>query len=286
MKRTLGIALFAVFQSFAVTQTNAQTHPDILVLGDSQVSSGTGAEYINFFSNLKQNCAKRGAHRRRIAKLGQQRTTVVGVRSTSLNSWVARDGRDKDTICAIDQNFGVNASVFGLNGQRGRKFVQIGQDAGVQYCRPNQSVFETVFSNPANNPKLLILAFLGNSADRWARNPRLADLDTQQTITQIPKDVSCILLTTAPVFLAETNSLRMDAQTNIVRSFKKFAPRCEIVKGMNARTRAAIEGDPQYFRRDADGNVADTLHPNRAAARKFVELNTSDLCDAVLNALK
>ena len=164
--------------------------------------------------------------------------------------------------------------------------MQVGQDEGLQFCHPGRSAFEGVFQDPSNDPKLLILAFLGNGAGRWAENQSLADKDVRDTMAQIPADLPCIFLTTVPVFETETNDLRMRAQTNVLRSFAKYGQQCEIVKGFGRHTRRAIEGKKRFFRLDDEGNIADPLHPNKAAAEAFVRLNRSKLCKAITRALK
>ena len=263
----------------------AQTRADVLVLGDSQISFGAGAAYLDFFAQIDRRCASIVAPKLS-RKLGAGRTVAIGVRSSSLHSWAAREGRHKDTVCKVDETFGVNASMYGANGRKNRQYVQVGQDPGVQFCREDKSALEGVFEDPATDPKLLILAFLGNSAERWANSQRNADRDVQDAIAQLPKHVPCVFLTTVPVFEKETNDLRMQAQTRISQAFEMYGPSCEVVQGFGPHTRDAIEGQPQYFRRDEEGEVVDPLHPGKAASVAFVALNEARLCRAISRAIE
>ena len=178
----------------------------------------------------------------------------------------------------------MNAGVYGLNGDPRRQFVQVGRDPGLDFCAPGRSVFETLFARPRPLPKLVVLAFLGNAADRWANNPRLARLDAQETLAQIPAAVPCVFLTTAPVFEPATNDLRMKAQDNIAQAFR--GSRCRVVRGLTPALRKAVEGEPMYFRQNDLGEVTDPLHPNAEATQMFVTQNTRKLCKAISSALK
>ena len=277
--------LVALIVVFAPTQILAQSKTDVLILGDSQISFGAGAVYLDFFENLERNCAD-VLSREQLAKLGKRRTQAVGVRSTSLHSWVARGGAAKNAVCEVDKKYGVNAGVYGIPGQKGRKFIQVGKEKGFQYCRKNKSAFEVAFDNPRAWPKLLILNFLGNAEKRWAESQSAADTDVQQTLKHIPADIPCVFLTTAPVFAEATNSRRMTAQTHLERALKKAGGRCRIVKGMTHQTREAIEGKPQFFRRNKSGKIIDPHHPDQDAIRLFMKSTGPALCEAVSTGLK
>ena len=266
--------------------SKAQAEPDVLVLGDSQISFGAGEAYLDFFNQLPANCAMSGARTNLLKKLGQSRTAAIGVRSTSLHSWTSQSGNAKGTICDVDQKYGVNAGVYGIQGNNNRQYVQIGQGADYQFCGPNASAFENAFAPGNYKPKLLVLAFLGNSAERWANNPSAAKQDVQRTTAQIPRDIPCIFMTTAPVFSSKTNEMRMKAQDVIIEAFERSDGHCEVVEGFTTQTREAIEGQAQYFRRNNAGRVTDPLHPRPAATRLFLELNMPKLCNAVFNVLQ
>ncbi|MEP1768222.1 MAG: SGNH/GDSL hydrolase family protein [Sulfitobacter sp.] len=263
----------------------AQTKSDILVIGDSQISFGAGEVYLDFFNNIERNCANVLSHAQ-IEGLGQRRTLAVGVRSTSLHSWVARDGKAKDTICEVDKKYGVNAGVYGIGGGSDRKFIQVGKEPGFQYCHKNKSAFEGVFDDPANTPKLLVLNFLGNAEKRWSESQSVTDTDVRQTLQQLPDGIPCIVLTTAPVFEKTTNDKRMDAQRRLAKALRKAPGRCQLVEGFTPKTRRAIEGKPRFFRRNKDGKVVDPHHPSKAAIKQLIELTSPKLCRAIATVLK
>ncbi len=266
-------------------RSGAQSGTDIMVLGDSQISFGAGEVYLKFFENLEQQCLGTDVSAATLSKLGDQRTAALGVRSTSLHSWVARKGAPKGTICDVDKKYGVNAGVYGLGGNPKRKFVQVGRDTGVRFCRPDQSAFEGLFREDASDPKLLILAFLGNAAERWTDDPSLAAQDVRRTLEQVPTDVPCVFMSTVPVYSKKTNDLRMKAQTEIVKAFQKSGGRCEVVEGFSAETRNVIEGHAKFFKRNSAGRVTDPHHPSPAATRMFVDLNRAALCNAIAAAV-
>lgn len=268
------------------TLTLAQSSPDILVLGDSQISFGAGEVYLNYFDELPERCRMTRSRKQRLVNLGERQTAAIGVRSTSLNSWTAKSGAAKGSICDIDKTYGVNAGAYGIAGNPDRKFVQIGKGRNYQFCAPNVSPFEAMFADGYYKPKLVVLAFIGNSAKRWSEDFDAARRDAQKTQAQIPKDVPCVFLTTAPVFSKATNNTRMAAQAAISRAFKSTKGHCKVVEGFSRETRAAIEGQAKFFRRNASGRVKDPLHPSKAAIRKFLDINAPALCEAIFSAVK
>lgn len=267
------------------TAVFAQNNPDILVLGDSQISQAGGA-YVQFFENLGENCNLKGRKKRKLlSALGQSRTAAIGVRSTSLHSWSAREGQDKATICDVDKRYGVNAGVFGVGGDPKRSFVQIGNGREYQFCRPIKSAFEAAFENQYYDPKLLVLAFVGNAAERWAENPRQAEADVRATLSQIPSSSACIFMTTIPVYSKTTNDLRIAAQQNIKAAFAQSGQKCRFVEGFTLKTRQSIEGNSRYFQKRKDGSIKDPFHPSAEAAELFFEIISKPLCKAVLEIL-
>ncbi|MEP3299345.1 MAG: SGNH/GDSL hydrolase family protein [Pseudoruegeria sp.] len=285
MKNYFKLIFLASGLAVAPVQSFAETKLDVLILGDSQISFGAGEVYLDFFDNLQRNCAKT-ISKAQMKRLGQRRTLAVGVRSTSLHSWVARDGRAKDTICEVDKKYGVNAGAYGIAGQPDRKFIQIGKEPGFQYCRKNESALEVVFNDPANTPKLLVLNVLGNAEKRWSESQSTADTDVRRTLQQIPKSVPCIVLTTAPVFHKTTNDTRMLAQNKLARALEKAGGRCHLVKGISPETRAVIEGKSKFFRQNKNGKIVDPHHPSKTAIKQFMKSTGPKLCEAVAAVLK
>ena len=250
--------------------------PEILVIGDSQISFGAGKVYLEFFDQLKKD----------IPHLSTMETAAIGVRSTSLQHWTTRkEGKIKDVICEIDKRWGVNAGVYGIEGNKKRKYVNIGQGDAYQFCKPNKSAFETMFENGYYKPKLLVLAFLGNSADRWAENPEKALADVKATMSQIPQDLPCIFLTTSPSYDKPTNDIRWKAQANIKKAFEQTQGRCKFISGFTEETINAAQGNKSFFKTNDEGEVTDIHHPNLDAARKFFEIKKSDLADAVVGQI-
>lgn len=285
-RRLFRILALIGFCGVSAIPAHAQSELDVLILGDSQIPQGAGEPYLDFFSDLSRHCSANNRQKRLLKKLGQSRTAAIGVRSTSLEAWTAKSGRPKGHICDVDKKFGVNAGTYGIQGDKKRKFVQIGQGADYQFCKANESAFESAFAPGYYRPKLLVLAFLGNSAERWANKPEETAEDVRRTLSQIPRDMSCIVLTTAPVFSKETNQLRVEAQEGIAKAFHQARGHCQVVKGLTPEIRTAIEGQAKFFRRKSNGKVADPLHPSSAAIKLFLNRNTSKLCDAVFSALK
>ena len=89
--------------ALAVSPTQAEQFlsPDILILGDSQISFGSGPAFLEFFTDIKKHCHPDDYHKRNLAKLGDMKVAVIGVRSTSLHSWTARKGRAKGKVCDV-----------------------------------------------------------------------------------------------------------------------------------------------------------------------------------------
>ena len=285
MPPQMKLLCIAMGLALAPIQSTAQTKPDILILGDRQISFGAGEVYLDFFDNLERNCAGT-LSKAQLKDLGQRHTLAVGVRSTSLHSWAARNGKAKDTICEVDKKYGVNAGAYGINGRPDRKFIQIGKERGFQYCRNGKSAFESAFSDAADTPKLLVLNFLGNAEKRWADSQKTTNTDVRNTLQQIPEGVPCVVLTTAPVFSKATNDKRMAAQDNLARALKSAGNRCPLVKGYTPQTRRAIEGKKRFFRQDKNGKIIDRHHPSKAAIRHLIKSSGPALCKAIATVLK
>src|SRR5687767_14505007 len=66
--------------------------PDVLVLGDSQLSFGAGVAFMEFFKTYGASCGLPES-----SSVG-----VIGVRSSQLVAWTARDDRAKKSICNVD----------------------------------------------------------------------------------------------------------------------------------------------------------------------------------------
>ncbi|MCJ8309471.1 MAG: hypothetical protein MJH08_10435 [Hyphomicrobiales bacterium] len=259
--------------------------PDILVLGDSQMAFGSGRAFLEFFQDIKNRCQPNSRQKMDLEQLNERSVGVIGVRSSSLHSWVAREGKLKDKVCKVDRKWRSNAATFGTINTTRNKYVQIGEGAQYQFCAKDRSPFEVMFENGYYKPKLLVLSFLGNSAHRWAGNKKNALQDVERTMAQLPSDTPCIFMTTAPAYKKKTVKLRHKAQQNIKYAFEKKMSRCSFVEGYTAQTVAANQGNKQHFRLRKSGRVKDPFHPNRKAAEKFLEIEKTHICRAVFAQL-
>ena len=122
---------------------------DILILGDSQITFGSGPAFLDFFQNIEKNCSPNKKQLRDLKKLGKQSVGVIGVRSTSLHSWTARGGKPKGSVCDVDPKWKVNAGSYGTVAKKNAKnvYIQIGQGKQYQFCKKGLSPFEAMFKD-------------------------------------------------------------------------------------------------------------------------------------------
>ena len=259
--------------------------PDILVLGDSQLTFGMGQAFLDFFQNIKAHCSPAPNQKRNLKKLGRMSVNVIGVRSSSLQTWSAQRGKAKAKMCKVDPNWKINARVYRGGGESRAKYIQIGKGAAYNFCQRGKSAFEAMFTEEYYNPKLLIMSFLGNSDKRWAESKAKTKRDIQRTMQQLPPNLPCIFMTTAPVFKEETVERRLRAQKNVKAAFSEVGGRCAFVEGLTAQTVKASLGNKRHFRLDESGKVKDPFHPNKAAARNFFSIKKKNICKAVFNQL-
>ena len=109
--------------------------------------------------------------------------------------------------------------------------------------------------------------------------------EVKEALTQLPPDLPCIYMTTAPPFTRKSVDIRLRAQKNLKEAFKKTDDRCTFVEGLTPKTIAANLGNKRHFRRKKNGEVKDPLHPNALGARKFFLLSKNSICTAVFNQL-
>ncbi|MFT5797907.1 MAG: hypothetical protein ACI84R_001972 [Candidatus Azotimanducaceae bacterium] len=284
MRTAISAAFLAVSLS-TVAHADDFISPEILILGDSQISFGSGPAFLEFFTDIKQHCHANAEQARNLKQLGEMRVGVIGVRSSSIHSWTARSGRSKDTICKEDRKWRVNAGTYGFINMTGNKYVQIGKGKEYQFCAPKKSAFEYMFREDYYDPKLLLMSFLGNSAKRWAESEETAIKDVEKMMAQLPADVPCIFMTTAPAFKKEIVDLRLKAQKNLMSAFEKTGARCTFVPGATPETVLANQGNKHYFRLNKRGMVKDPYHPNWKAAKNFFALEMDGICDAVFDQI-
>lgn len=272
-------AALLVLSLFWPGRTAAETRfvsPDILVLGDSQLSFGAGAAFLDYFSMATRFCAQTAG----------MSVGVIGVRSTALGAWTARSKKGKRALCDVDPKWKVNAGSYGVLNANKTPYIQIGQGELYQFCKPERSGFEAMFAKGYYDPKLLIMFFLGNAEQRWAGSFDAALADATATMAQLPPDLPCIFMTTAPVHGGKVNKLRSAAQDNIRRAFAETGSRCSFVDGYTKATLAANQNVSGNFRRKPSGAIKDPFHPTESAARQFLAMRSDALCAAISTQLK
>lgn len=254
--------------------SEATRSPDVLVLGDSQLTFGAGAAFVDLLTGMAGTCG-----------LGPEATIgVIGVRSSSLLSWSGRTKAAKGAICNVDPKWRVNAAAYGTLSQGKSPFVQIGRGAQFQFCTPDRSPLRAVFHDGYYKPKLMIMFLMGNAAERWAGSLDAALEDARAFTADLPAGQPCIFMTSAPPYREKDVSLRQKAQDNIGAAFDQVG-RCSFVAGLTDQTIAENLGNPANFRRKPSGRVKDPLHPTEAAARKILHLRQEALCAAMSRQL-
>lgn len=271
--------------SFGAAHAQDFVSPDILILGDSQITFGSGPVFQEFFSNIERHCSPTPQQAASLARLDQQRVATIGIRSTSLPSWIARRGSNKGAICDIDPTWGVNGGSYGFLNQTGNKYIQVGRGSAYQYCASGQSAFEHMFRDDYYRPSLLLMTFLGNSARRWADDPQAAIRDVREMTAQLPDGQPCIFMTTAPAYRQDIVDRRHQAQTNLEAAFVATGSHCSFVQGSTPETIAANVGNRRHFRQRDNGSVKDPFHPNRRASERFFEIEGDAICNAIFEQL-
>lgn len=249
--------------------------PDVLVLGDSQLSFGAGKAFVSLFKGLRGDCG-----------LDQNTSVgVIGVRSSTIQSWTSQGKTAKGAICDVDPKWKVNAGVYGTLSQGENPYVQIGRGDPFQFCSPDRSPLEAVFHEGYYRPKLLFMFLMGNATERWSDSPEAALQDVRSFLADLPAGQPCIFMTTAPPHGKATVRLRQRAQDNIQAAFAKAGGHCSFVPGFTTTTVAENLGNAANFRRHKSGKVKDPFHPTEDAAHKFMALQRNAICKAVAEQL-
>lgn len=270
--------------------------PDVFVLGDSQATFGAGPPLLKFFQTLETSCAPYWTPKElstatdTLKPDDERRVGVLGVRSTSIHSWVATRGRAKGHICNKDPTWGVNAASFGAFGSRDygdvlREYQQVGETPHTRFCAAGRAPFAEMFKNGYYDPKLFVMFFLGNSASRWAGAPRNAATDVAALEKLLPPGMPCVIATTAPTYRKKTNIRRLKAQRRLRAALFAGGRRCKMVDGLTRTTLSTLQGAPKFFRRRKNGSVKDPFHPNDRGAEAYMAAVTPALCRAVADAL-
>jgi hypothetical protein len=289
LPRSAVVTLLVTYVAMAIgIALPARANPpplDVLVLGDSQITFGSGPVLLSFFEMVNKSCQEYWPETYHSGLAIMPSVGIIGVRSTSLGAWVSRSDRGKGAICDVDPKWHVNAGSYGALNDNANPYIQIGQSDGYEFCQPGKSAFEAMFAEGYYAPRLLVLSFLGNEAELWANNPEAALEDVQNTMAQLPPDLPCIFMTTAPTYQQETVTLRERAQENILAAFEQSGSRCSVVAGHTAETIALNLGNAQHFRRRASGAVRDPFHPTRDAQSQTVMVLAGAICKAIAEQL-
>ncbi len=249
--------------------------PDILVLGDSQLTFGAGVAFVDLLSRMAGDCGL----------TADTTTGVIGVRSSTLVSWTGQTKTAKGAICDVDPKWKVNAGAYGTLSQGENPYIQIGRRAQFQFCKVGQSPLEAVFDDGAYRPRLLIMFLMGNATERWADSPAAALQDARAFVADLPPGQPCIFMTSAPPYGEKVIRLRQRAQDNIERAFTSLGRACSFVPGFTAATIRENMGNASNFRRKPSGKVKDPYHPTEAGARRFLKLQRAAICKAIKTQL-
>ena len=280
-KTIISAAVFSILSLSSALSAEFES-PEIFVLGDSQFLFGSGPAFHDFFLNIDEHCSTDSDFRQNVKTLKNASTGVLGVRSTSLDSWVKRDDESKKRICSVDPNWHINASMFGSIKYSDERFLQIGQEEPFKLCQQKRSAFEVMFEKQYFDPKLFIMYFLGNSANRWAESQADATADVLAALQQIPANMPCIFMTTAPPHRQNMVDTRFKGQENLRKAFKEVGNHCTFVDGLTPETIKANVGNDHHFKFNVKaGKVKDVFHPNANGAKRFLALKKADICQAV-----
>lgn len=274
-----------IYRTFT-PQPRSTLSTEILVLGDSQLSFGAGPVLSAFFADLANQCRAHVDDPDAVDALAGKRFAMIGTRSTSLQSWTTNTGRAWELLCHKDKRWGVNASTWGTVKPPKKRYVQIGEGAHFQFCATPETPLQNLFATGYYTPELLMVFVGGNGAGRLARDPAQARRDVAAFVADLPRDTGCVFMMTAPVYPKALNDERLVAQANLRAAFAAHGGRCAFVDGHTPATRAAIEGQSQFFRRREDGTVKDPYHANEAAAARFLERRRGPLCRALADQLR
>lgn len=259
----------------SLAQGRAEGAPDVLILGDSQLSFGAGEAFLDELQSMAGRCGLEA----------EATTGIIGVRSSSIASWTGQSKTAKGAICDVDPRWHVNAAAYGTLSPGENPYVQIGRGEQFQFCVPNQSPLQSVFADDYYAPDLLVFFMLGNAADRWAGSPASALQDVKALMADLRPGQPCIFMTSAPTFRERSIRVRQQAQDNIEHAFAEAESHCSFVPGLTPDTIQENQGNAANFRRNASGAVRDPFHPTETAARSFLGLQRGALCRAIQHQL-
>lgn len=271
LKTFCTVACMAASTGICQAEGTARGAPDVLILGDSQLTFGAGEAFLDVLASMAGSC-----------RLDADATTgVIGVRSSAITSWTGTSKSAKGAICDVDPKWKVNAGAYGTLSQGENPYIQIGKGEQFQFCRPGISPLQAVFADGYYAPDLVIFFMMGNATERWASDPGAALQDVSALMSDLPPDQPCIFMTSAPPYKEKAVKERQQAQENIEAAFAKAGRQCTFVPGFTPETIAENQGNSANFRRSGSGKVKDPYHPTEAGARRFLKLRRGALCAAI-----
>jgi hypothetical protein len=271
LKTVCTVASMAASTGICHAEGTARGAPDILILGDSQLTFGAGEAFLDVLASMAGSCGvDAGAT-----------TGVIGVRSSAITSWTGASKSAKGAICDVDPKWKVNAGAYGTLSQGENPYVQIGKGAQFQFCRAGMSPLQAVFADGYYAPDLVIFFMMGNATERWASDAGAALQDVRALTADLPRNQPCVFMTSAPPFKEKAVKERQQAQDNIEAAFAKAGSHCTFVPGFTPETIAENQGNAANFRRGGSGKVKDPYHPTEAGARRFLKLRRGALCAAI-----
>jgi hypothetical protein len=271
----------------ASAKAKAQAPVDLLVIGDSQISFGSGPAFEAFFADFATHCADADITAQQRMAVSDLKVGMVGVRSTGLTTWLARSNRGKRMMCVRDPDPRglVNASVWGaMQRNQKQRWVQIGDAPGYRYCKQGQSTLRAMLATFPRPPKLIMFHVMATDSFRWTTPKRIED-DLKRLEADLPNKTACIYFTTAPTYRTSVNARRVRAQAKLAAAISKTGSRCRLINGLTPATRKAFEGNAAFFYRHKSGRVRDPYHPTNAAARVYLKRHAKAVCKAVVSAI-
>ena len=241
--------------------------------------------FHKFSTDFAMSCGNFEAENGLAAEIDEMNVGVMGVRSTSIHSWVAHKSIRKKMVCEPDPKWMVNARLYGWPGRTNGTYVQLGKPRDFKICRPGKSAIEAMFDNQ-QRPKLFLMFFTGNAVHRWANAPRRTGRDVKKLMEQLPSGTQCVFMTTVPSYSKKSNDLRKRSQLGIRKAFESYGSECEFVLGHTPLTVKTFQGNKTYFKTSKAGKVRDPYHSTSHGANKFLELRKDALCRAVFKQVK
>ena len=208
---------------------------------------------------------------------------MLGVRSTSLQSWISRKTPAWRQLCRKDKRHGVNASVWGTLKMGRRRFVQVGEGRKFQFCKSASHA-------AAGDAGHRLLHAARGDVFRWRQWRRSPRRQRQQRPSRTSTDLMQQLPSSGRLSVHDHGSRlhpapQSCAAQSATTSWRRHLPSTAAVarscRVSPLRRCSAIEGRNHYFRRRRSGAVKDPFHPDKRATGRFLTLRRQALCRAL-----